>query len=88
VVRRRVLVSGRVQGVFFRASLREVAVEHGLAGVARNLADGRVEAVLEGSPVAVEAVIAWCRHGPPRARVTAVEVIDEPFRGEKGFAVG
>jgi acylphosphatase len=88
VVRRRVLVSGRVQGVFFRASLREVAVEHGVAGAARNLADGRVEAVLEGPPVAVEAVIAWCRHGPPRARVAAVDVVEEPVRGEMGFAVG
>jgi acylphosphatase len=88
VVRRRVLVSGRVQGVFFRASLREVAVEHGVAGVARNLADGRVEAVLEGAPAAVEAVIAWCRQGPPRALVTAVEVTDEPVEGASGFGVG
>lgn len=86
-VRRRVLVEGRVQGVFFRASLRDEAVAAGVAGSARNLADGRVEAVLEGPEPAVARVVAWCRKGPPRAHVTAVKVSEETVRGESGFDV-
>lgn len=86
-VRRRVLVEGRVQGVFFRASLRDEALAAGVAGSARNLADGRVEAVLEGPEPAVARVVAWCRRGPPRAHVVSVEVVEEDVRGESGFDV-
>jgi len=87
-VRRRVLVSGRVQGVWFRESCRDQAVAASVAGSVRNRADGRVEAVLEGAPAAVERVLAWCREGPRQARVDAVEVVEEPPVGESGFRVG
>jgi acylphosphatase len=86
-VRRRVLVSGRVQGVWFRESCREQAIVAGIAGWARNLADGRVEVVVEGPEAAVDRVIAWCREGPPRARVDGVEVVAETPVGERGFRV-
>ena len=86
-VRRRLLISGAVQGVWFRDTLRQEAVAAGVTGWARNLADGRVEAVLEGEPGRVAAVTAWCRHGPPRARVEAVEVLEELPRDEAGFSV-
>jgi acylphosphatase len=85
VIRRRVLVSGRVQGVWFRGSCRAGAERLGVAGWVRNLPDGRVEAVFEGEDDAVEAMLAWCRTGPPLAVVVDVEVVDEPVRGETGF---
>ena len=86
-VRRRVLVSGRVQGVWFRESCRAEALAAGVAGWVRNLSDGRVEAVLEGPPAAVERVVVWCRAGPRGARVDAVEVSVETPVGEAGFRV-
>jgi acylphosphatase len=86
-VRRRVLVSGRVQGVFFRASTEDEARRRGLAGWVRNLADGRVEAVFEGPEEAVRAIVAWCHEGPPHARVESVEVLDEPPQGLRAFDV-
>jgi acylphosphatase len=86
-VRRRVLVSGRVQGVWFRESCRDEAVQAGVDGWVRNLDDGQVEAILEGPAAAVDAVVAWCRQGPRRARVDRVEVVDEVPVGEQGFRV-
>ena len=86
-IRRRVSVSGRVQGVWFRESCRDQAQATGVAGWVRNLDDGRVEVVLEGPPGAVDDVLAWCRRGPRRARVDRVEVIDETPVGEQGFRV-
>jgi acylphosphatase len=86
-IRRRVLVSGRVQGVFFRDTCRRVAEAAGVAGSARNLPDGRVEACLEGEPDVVQRVIDWCRRGTDWAQVTSVEVIDEEPRGETGFRI-
>ncbi len=87
IVRRRVLVAGRVQGVFFRDTCRREAVAAGVAGWVRNLSDGRVEAVFEGEQAAVERVVTWCRVGPPHARVAATEVhVEEPV-GEAGFRV-
>ena len=83
-----VFFSGRVQGVFFRAFTREVALRHGVKGWVRNLPDGRVEAVFEGDPDAVEAVLAACREGPPLARVDRVDLQEEPCTGEfEGFAI-
>jgi acylphosphatase len=70
----RVVVSGRVQGVFFRASTQDAAVRHGVRGFVRNLPDGRVEAVLQGDRGAVEKVIAFMREGPPGARVKEADV--------------
>jgi acylphosphatase len=87
MVRRRVVVHGSVQGVFFRDSCRRVAESAGVTGWVRNRADGTVEGVFEGEPDAVDRVVAWCRLGPPRAGVSHVDVRDEPVEGERGFRV-
>ena len=84
---RRVLVSGLVQGVWFRQTTADVAREAGVAGWVRNLPDGRVEAVLEGEPAAVEAVLAWCYRGPRAARVDHIEITELPPTGATGFAI-
>ena len=86
-VRRRVLVSGRVQGVFFRDDCRQEAIAAGVTGWVSNRIDGRVEAVFEGEPDAVDRLVAWCRTGPPSARVSGVEVMAEEPGGETGFLV-
>ena len=86
-MRRRVGVSGRVQGVWFRESCREVAGRLGVAGSVRNRADGTVEVVVEGGAHEVEALVAWCREGPPAAEVTDVAVVDERPEGLVGFRV-
>jgi acylphosphatase len=86
-VRRHVFVSGRVQNVWFRDACRREALAHGVDGWVRNLADGRVEAVFEGPPEAVDALVAWCHDGPPRARVDRVDVQVELPAAEAGFAV-
>lgn len=88
-IARRCFVSGRVQGVYFRASTRTEAIALGIVGHARNLPDGRVEVLAVGSPTAVEQLIRWLRHGPPAARVDAVEVNEiTPEVSVEGFAVG
>lgn len=84
----RFLVSGKVQGVFFRASTREQALKLGLSGHAINLADGRVEVVAEGDAAAVEALATWLRQGPPMARVGKVERSDCEGDGISGFVIG
>ena len=81
------VVSGRVQGVFFRASCAERARRMGVGGWVRNRRDGSVEAAFEGDPSAVESMIAWCRHGPPGAVVETVEVTPEQPTGASAFAV-
>jgi acylphosphatase len=86
-VRRRVVVRGRVQGVFFRDTTRQRAREHGVAGWVSNRSDGAVEAVLEGSLEAVRRVVRFLETGPPRARVEDVEVSEEPPEGLSGFQV-
>ena len=87
MVRVHVVVSGRVQGVWYRQSCQEQALAAGVAGWVRNLADGTVEAALEGERSAVDAVLTWMAEGPPLADVTGVAVIDLEPTGEKGFAV-
>jgi acylphosphatase len=87
VVRYRVLVSGRVQGVFFRDSCQRLAAENGVAGWVRNLPDGRVEAVFEGAPGPVDNLLAWTRHGPRHARVQEVTVHPEPPEGLATFEI-
>jgi acylphosphatase len=87
VVRYRVLVSGRVQGVFFRDACRQKAVEHGVSGWVRNLPDGRVEAVFEGKPEAVQQLVDWARHGPRRAAVTGIWVRAEQPEGLDTFEI-
>ena len=87
-VRRRVQVSGRVQGVWFRDSCRREAERQGVGGWVRNLPNGRVEAVFEGSDDAVAAMVEWCRRGPRRARVEHVEVVEESAEeGLRSFEV-
>ena len=87
MVRRRLRVTGRVQGVWYRESCREVADRLGVGGSVRNRADGSVEVIAEGPPQEVEALVAWCRSGPPAAEVTGVEVVDEEPEGLVGFRV-
>ncbi len=82
LVRAHVYISGRVQGVFFRAYTRDKAREVGLKGWVKNLIDGRVEAVFEGEEKNVEEMLRWCREGSPHSRVSEVEVHEEPFNGE------
>ncbi len=86
-VRKHVWISGRVQNVWFRDACMREARAHGVEGWVCNLADGRVEAVFEGPPTAVEALVAWSHDGPPRAKVAQVEVQDQLVAGEHGFAV-
>lgn len=86
-IRRRVTVSGRVQGVFFRDSLRRRAQSHDVAGWACNRSDGAVEAVFEGRPEDVERVIEFARTGPRQAEVENVEVSAEEPEGLTGFEI-
>lgn len=82
----RAIVTGRVQGVGFRASTVYEARESGLTGWVRNLADGSVELEAQGDDAPIEALLAWCAHGPPAARVTDVAVDDrDVIAGERGF---
>lgn len=78
-MRVRLVITGRVQGVWYRASLRDAAISAGVAGWARNCPDGSVEAVLDGPGEAVERVFRWCRTGPPGAVVqdVAMEIQDD-----------
>lgn len=83
--RAHVRIEGRVQGVFFRAHAREAAISAGLSGWVRNVNDGSVEAVVDGTPQAVAEFVSWCHRGPPAARVDRVlqipERADDPFVG-------
>ena len=81
-VRRRIVIFGRVQGVNFRYYTRAAARELGASGWVRNLADGSVEAVIEGAPDVVDAVIAWCRKGAPASRVDDLKVYEESPTGD------
>jgi acylphosphatase len=83
-VRRRVVVRGDVQGVFFRDSTRREAESRGVAGSVTNRDDGAVEAVFEGPEAAVDAMVEFCRAGPSRAEVEDVEVTEEQPEGRRG----
>lgn len=87
VVRRRVVVHGYVQGVFFRDTTRREASRRGVAGWVTNRSDGAVEAVFEGSPDAVAAMVEFCERGPRGADVDRVETTDEEPEGLSGFEV-
>jgi acylphosphatase len=82
MVRVHVIVSGRVQGVFFRSETQDEAMNLSLTGWVRNLPDGKVEAVFEGEKYKVEKLIEFCKHGPPDAIVTKVQVLWEDYTGE------
>lgn len=88
IARAHVFISGRVQGVNFRASARAYAREIGVSGWVRNLDDGRVEAVFEGPRPAVQRMVSWCYSGPAHARVDAVDVHwEKPTGEERGFSI-
>ena len=87
VVRYRVLISGRVQGVFFRDTCRRMAERHGVSGWVRNLPDGSVEAVFEGPAGEVRRLVEWSRHGPRSAAVQDIRVQAEPPEGISGFRI-
>ena len=85
--RRHVRAHGRVQGVFFRDSVRREAERRGVAGWARNCSDGTVEAVFEGPAEAVEAMVEACRRGPGHAEVSSLDVVDETPEGLTAFEI-
>jgi acylphosphatase len=87
VIRRKLVIHGRVQGVFFRDTFRRLAEQEGVAGWARNTWEGTVEAVLEGEEEAVDRLVAFAREGPEGARVERVEVFDEEPEGLTGFPI-
>jgi acylphosphatase len=86
-VRRRAVVHGFVQGVFFRDTVRRHAQSRGVAGWVRNNPDGTVEAVFEGEPEAVERLVAFVHEGPSGAIVERVDVVDEADEGLSGFSI-
>ncbi len=81
-VRAHVIITGKVQGVFFRMETQRAAISHGVSGWVRNKMDGSVEAVFEGEAADVNATLAWCQEGPPRARVDKVDVTWQDYTGE------
>jgi acylphosphatase len=85
--RTRVLISGDVQGVYFRDTCRRAAAQRGVTGWVRNLRDGRVEAVFEGPDDAVDGMVAWARRGPAEARVADVSAHAEAPEGLTGFMI-
>jgi acylphosphatase len=87
VKRVRVLISGEVQGVGFRWICAQEAKARGVSGFVRNLPDGRVEAAFEGSDEAVDGMVRWAQDGPSSARVSAIEVEDEPPAAKSGFEI-
>jgi len=87
MIRRRVIVYGLVQGVFFRDSTRRLAQRHGVSGWVANRTDGAVEAIFEGEADAVERLVAFSREGPRGAQIDSVEVTEEEPEGLSGFAV-
>jgi len=80
-------VRGLVHGVYFRASLAQLASAENVTGWVRNVADGSVEATLEGSEDSVDRIVEWARHGPPGARVDSVQVVKTGLKHSKGFKI-
>ena len=87
MIRRRIVVHGHVQGVFFRDSVRRAAQQRGVNGWVANRADGTVEAVFEGEPEAVERLVALCREGPRGAQVEWLDVTEENLENLSSFTV-
>jgi acylphosphatase len=87
MIRRRVLISGRVQGVGYRDTCQRLASERGVTGWVRNLGDGRVEAVFEGTEEQVDGMVEWASHGPRMAAIADVAVQTEPAAGLTEFVV-
>ena len=87
MISRRAVVHGRVQGVFFRDTTRRMSESRGVSGWVSNRPDGAVEAVFEGDPDSVEAMLAFCREGPRGAAVERVDVSEEEPEGMRGFSI-
>lgn len=87
IIRKRTIITGRVQGVWYRARTQEQAETLGVSGWVRNRPDGSVEAVFEGEPTSVAAAVEWCREGPAHANVESVDVRDESPEGLSGFRI-
>ena len=87
MIRRRIVVHGHVQGVYFRDSVRRLALRSKVGGWIRNNPDGSVEAVFEGEPETVDRLVAFCREGPRGARVDSVDVHEETVAGLEGFSI-
>jgi acylphosphatase len=86
--RAHLLISGRVQGVWYRGSTKQQADDLGLTGWVRNCPSGQVEVVVEGADAAIDKLISWCRTGPSMAQVTDVRIDFDDYRGEfVGFSV-
>jgi acylphosphatase len=83
----RITVYGKVQGVFFRASAQEVAVQYGVKGFVKNQSDGSVYIEAEGEGAVLDRFIAWCHQGPPQARVDRVEVVEGNFKSFASFDI-
>ena len=81
-IRAHAIITGRVQGVFFRLETKYAAQDFGVTGWGRNKMAGSVEAVFEGEEADVRATLAWCQTGPPRARVSKVDVTRQDYTGE------
>jgi acylphosphatase len=82
-----ITVSGLVQGVFYRQSTKEKALELGISGIVKNLPDGTVHIVATGTSGQLDQLVRWCRQGPPRAKVTAVKVVEEAMQVFTGFTI-
>jgi acylphosphatase len=87
MIAKRFLVSGKVQGVFFRASTAAIAQQLGLSGFAKNLVDGRVEVHAQGDELALQKLEEWLQHGPPMARVDSVESSSAAYVDAADFSV-
>ncbi len=87
-VRVHVVISGRVQGVFFRMETKQAADDFNVSGWVKNNRDGTVEAVFEGNKESVDSVVNWCGTGPPYSKVSTVDVVEEDYKGEfRGFDI-
>lgn len=82
-----VIISGRVQEVFFRASMKHIDEEHNVVGWVRNLSDGYVESLVQGKKSDVDKILEWCRSGPPDARVEEISVILKPSQPLRNFSI-
>lgn len=87
MIHKEIVVKGKVQGVYFRATARSVAVRLGLNGAVKNLPDGSVWIVAEGPPQLLEEFISWCRIGPSGATVTSLNITDGPMENISGFEI-
>lgn len=87
MIARRLIIYGRVQGVYFRQSAKEKAIELGVSGTARNCADGTVEVLAEADAAIMNDFIEWCRNGPEAARVDRVDINEHPLKNFRGFVI-